>query len=148
MSAPLSIRFNDDLLDRLLKRARGIPGATPSGLAQLLIDEGLRLAEHPGIVFKDGPTGRRAALPMGPDLWEVVTYIKESGERGDLAIEATAKALCLPSARVRAALDYFATYRDEIEEEMAEAIEASRIAEAAWESRRCWPRNYADAATA
>ncbi len=93
------------------------------------------MAEHPGIVFKDGPSGRRAALALGPDVWEVVTYIKESEERGDLAIEATAEALCLPSTRVRAALDYFATYRDEIEAEMAEAIEASRIAEAAWESR-------------
>lgn len=108
MSAPSSIQFND---------------------------EGLPMAEHPGIVFKDGPTGRHAALALGPDVWEVVTYIKESQERGDLAIEATAEALCLPSTRVRAALDYYATYRDEIEAEMAEAIEASRIAEAARESR-------------
>lgn len=135
MSAPLSIRFNDDLLDRLRKRARGIPGATPSGLAQLLIDEGLRMAEHPGIVFRDGPTGRRAALAMGPDVWEVVTYVKESEERGALAIEAAAEALCLPVDRVRAALDYYSTYRDEIEEEVAEALEASRSAEAAWQSR-------------
>ena len=135
MSAPLSIRFNDDLLNRLRKRARGIPGGTPSGLAQLLIDEGLRMAEHPGIVFKDGPSGRRAALALGPDVWEVVTYIKESEERGDLAIEATAEALCLPSTRVRAALDSLATYRDETEEEAANAIEASRIAHDAWASR-------------
>lgn len=39
------------------------------------------------------------------------------------------------AARVRAALDYFATYRDEIEEEAADAIEASRIAQDAWASR-------------
>ena len=134
MSAPLSIRFNDDLLDRLRKRARAIPGATPSGLAQLLIDEGLRMAEHPGIVFKDGPTGRRAALAMGPDVWEVVTYVKESEERGALAIDAAAEALCLPAARVRAALDYYSNYREEIEEEVAEALNASRTAEAAWQS--------------
>jgi hypothetical protein len=93
------------------------------------------MAEHPGIVFKDGPTGRRAALAMGPDVWEVVTYIKESEERGALAIEAAAEALCLPVDRVRAALDYYSTYRDEIEEEVAEALEASRSAEAAWQSR-------------
>lgn len=108
MSAPLSTRFND---------------------------EGLRIAEHPGIVFKDGPTGRRAALAMGPDVWEGVTYIKESEERGALAIEADAEALCLPAARVRAALDYYSTYRDEIEEEVAEALDASRTAEVAWQSR-------------
>jgi hypothetical protein len=27
---------------------------------------------HPGIVFKDGPSGRRAALAFGPDVWEDV----------------------------------------------------------------------------
>ena len=26
------------------------------------------MAEHPGIVFKDGPSGRRAALAFGPDV--------------------------------------------------------------------------------
>lgn len=39
------------------------------------------------------------------------------------------------AARVRAALDSFATYRDEIEMEVADAIEASRIAQDAWASR-------------
>jgi hypothetical protein len=39
------------------------------------------------------------------------------------------------AARVRAALDSFATYRDETEEEAADAIEASRIAHDAWASR-------------
>ncbi len=39
------------------------------------------------------------------------------------------------AARVRAALDSFSTYREEIEEEVAEAIEASRIAQDAWASR-------------
>jgi len=136
MSAPLSIRFNDDLLERLRKRARGISGATPSGLAQLLIDEGLRMAEHPGIVFKDGPTGRRAALALGPDVWEVVTFVRESEERGASAIEAAAEALALPPARVRAALDYYSTFPDEIDREMAEAEAASLAAEAAWHSRQ------------
>ncbi len=39
------------------------------------------------------------------------------------------------AARVRAALDSLATYRDETEEEAANAIEASRIAHDAWASR-------------
>ena len=60
MSAPLSIRFDTKLLERLRRRSQATPGSTPSGLAQRLVDEGLRMAEHPGIVFKDGPSGRRA----------------------------------------------------------------------------------------
>lgn len=27
--------------------------------------------DHPGIVFSDQPTGRRAGLAVGPDGWEV-----------------------------------------------------------------------------
>ena len=63
MSAPLSIRFDPKILERLRRRARAVPGATPSGLAERLVDEGLRMAEHPGIVFKNGPSGRRARWP-------------------------------------------------------------------------------------
>src|ERR1700682_6187484 len=83
MSAPLSIRFDAAILDRLRRRARSLPGATPSGLAQRLVDEGLRMAEHPGVIFKDGPTGRRAALVLGPDIWEVIKAVREVEERGD-----------------------------------------------------------------
>ena len=30
------------------------------------------MEDHPGIAFRDGPTGRRAALAAGPDIWEGV----------------------------------------------------------------------------
>ena len=33
-----------------------------SRLAERYVDEGTRMDEHPGIVFRDGPSGRRAAL--------------------------------------------------------------------------------------
>lgn len=52
------------------------------------------MAGHPGIVFKDGPTGRRAALAMGPDVWEVVTYIKESQERATTWLSRQLPRLC------------------------------------------------------
>jgi hypothetical protein len=69
MSTPVSIRFDRRLLERLRKHAHAIPGATPSGLAQRLVDEGLRMTDHPGVTFREGPTGRRAALVNGPDIW-------------------------------------------------------------------------------
>src|SRR5438552_3451792 len=100
MSTPLSIRFDPAILARLRKRARSVPGATPSGLAERLVDEGLRMAEHPGIVFKDGPTGRRAALALGPDVWEVAKVVRELDERGDRALEGAADLLALPRERI------------------------------------------------
>ncbi|MDA8071708.1 MAG: hypothetical protein M0Z82_08925 [Actinomycetota bacterium] len=47
MSTPVSIRFDPAILERLRRRARAIPGATPSALAERLVDEGLEMAERP-----------------------------------------------------------------------------------------------------
>lgn len=132
MSAPLSIRFAPEVLDRLRQRASFTPGATVSGLAQRLVDEGLRQAEHPGVVFKDGPSGRRAALVLGPDVWEVVRVLKEVDERGEAAVAAAAELLDLTSERVRVALRYYAAQSLEIDTEIAGADAASLAAEQAW----------------
>jgi hypothetical protein len=133
MSAPLSIRFDPVILDRLRRRAQTLPGATPSGLAQRLVDEGLRMAEHPGILFKDGPSGRRAALLLGPDVWEVVKALKEVDERSEAAVAAVAELLNLTCEQVRSALRYYADHEYEIEAEIALAEEESAQAERAWQ---------------
>src|SRR6266508_1020926 len=104
MSSPLSIRFDPRILERLRRKAREIPGATPSGLAQRLVDEGLRMAEHPQIVFKDGPAGRRAALRIGPDIWEIVKFMRELDKTGKEALDAAVEASGRPESDIRAAL--------------------------------------------
>lgn len=136
MTSPLSIRFERRVLARLRTRADATPGATPSGLAQRLIDEGLRMAEHPGIVFKDGPSGRRAALAFGPDVWEVVKVLREVDERGETAIAATAELMNLAESKVRIAMHYYAAHQEEIDGEIAQADDESAAAEAAWLAER------------
>jgi hypothetical protein len=136
MSAPLSIRFDENLLARLRKRVQASPGASVSGLAQRLLDEGLRMADHPGIVFKDGPSGRRAALAFGPDVWEVVKFLREIDERGPSAISAAAEVLGLTEAQVRTAMHYYSASSAEIDAEIAQADAESRSAEDAWEAER------------
>lgn len=136
MSTPLSIRFEPRLLERLRRRAQSTPGATPSGLAQRLVDEGLRMADHPGVVFKDGPSGRRAALAFGPDVWEVAKVLREVDERGETAVAATAEVLALPEAKVRVAMHYYAAYPEEIDAEIEEADRLSDKAEQAWRFER------------
>lgn len=100
------------------------------------VDEGLRQAEHPGIVFKDGPSGRRAALALGPDIWEVIRVLAEVDERGDAAVTAAAELMYLEAGRVRLALRYYAAFRAEIDQEIAEAEAASLDAERAWRSEQ------------
>jgi hypothetical protein len=35
------------------------------------------MSDHPGVIFKDGPSGRRAALGYGPDIWEIIKFLGE-----------------------------------------------------------------------
>lgn len=134
-SSPLSIRFDRELLGRL-RLAADLQGSTPSGLSQVLIDEGLRARQYPGIIFRDGPSGRRAALAIGPDVWEIITALAESEVRGDAAIEAVAIEFDLEAAKVRLALAYYGSYQREIDAEMAENERAATAAFASWQAQQ------------
>jgi len=132
MTTPLSIRFDPSLLTRLRRHAVAETGANTSALAQRLIDEGLRMAEHPGIIFKSGPSGRRAALAYGPDVWEVVKFLREIDERGPAALAAAAEVFAVDISRVSTAVSYYSDNRAEIDAEIDTAEEASVRAEQAW----------------
>ena len=132
MTTPLSIRFSPSLLARLRQRANAMTGASVAGLAQRLIDEGLRMADHPGVIFKDGPSGRRAALAYGPDVWEVIKFLREVDERGPAAIDAAAEVFAVDTNRIATAISYYGDYVGEIDAEIADAHEGSARAEAAW----------------
>jgi|SRR5579875_3682786 hypothetical protein len=132
MTTPLSIRFDPALLARLRRRALAVTGSSTSALAQRLIDEGLRMADHPGIIFKDGPTGRRAALAYGPDIWEVIKFLREVDERGPAALDAAAEVFAVDGSRIATAVSYYGDYKDEIDAEIADADEVSARAEEAW----------------
>lgn len=129
---PLSVRFAPDLLSRLRRRASAETGSNTSALAQRLVDEGLRMADHPGVIFKNGPSGRRAALAYGPDVWEIVKFLREVDERGPAALAAAAEVFALDVNRISTAVSYYADYRDEIDAEIDAAERASVAAEQAW----------------
>jgi len=132
MTTPLSIRFDPGLLARLRRHAQAETGANTSALAQRLIDEGLRMAEHPGIIFKAGPSGRRAALAYGPDVREIVTFLREIDERGPAALAAAAEVFAVDVNRITTAVSYYGDHRGEIDAEIEAAEDASVRAEEAW----------------
>lgn len=136
MTSPLSIRFDPALLERLRRRAM-VLDTTPSGLAQRLIDEGLRSQEHPGIVFRDGPSGRRAALVGGPDVWEVISAVRMSGAKDEKrAITTVAGEMTLSSAQVQLALEYYGSFPAEIDGQVAENDRVASEALEAWRARQ------------
>ncbi|MGH2805285.1 MAG: ribbon-helix-helix protein, CopG family [Thermoleophilaceae bacterium] len=128
---PFSMRMSRAGMARLAAHARR-RGETRSRTAERLIEEGLRMADHPGIVFRDGPAGRRAALAGGPDVWEVVETLQGSGEKGERAIAATAEWGSLNPAQVRTAVRYYAEHREEVDERIRLNREDADREHAAW----------------
>jgi hypothetical protein len=127
-----SARWNTAVLDRL-KRQSEIAGTNKSRLAERYVDEGTRMDEHPGVIFRGGPTGRRAALPGGPDVWEVMATLKSGKARGEEAVSATAELLNLASSQVRTAVRYYSAFAEEIDRRIALNTEDADEAKAAWE---------------
>jgi hypothetical protein len=102
-----------------------------------LIDEGLRREAHPGVTFRDGPSGRRAGLIAGPDIDEVIRTLREfqaegeGGRRRD-PIEAVAASMSLSPDRVRTAVAYYADHAAEIDTRITANQQAADELEAAW----------------
>lgn len=131
------VRFDPLVAERLASFVVANPGMSLSSAANRLVDEAMRMAEHPGVIFRPGPTGRRAALAGGPDVWEVIRAVKsahsaEQGLSGDdlmnLVSENTGLVLRLLTVAVR----YWAAYPDEVDAEIAAAQAAEEAAEQAW----------------
>jgi hypothetical protein len=132
---PLSIRFSDEIYNRLKYHAdrQEEPLST---LAQRAVREWLDTADHPGVVFRDGPTGRRAALAAGPDVWEVAAVLAQQGGTPEERMVAAAEHLGLPVGQVAIAASYWASHRVEIDRRVAANIEAADRELADWEQRR------------
>ena len=99
------------------------------------------MMEHPGVLFRTGPTGRRAGLAAGPDVWEVVRAVRSArGAEPGLAegelLALVAENTGVPERLIRVATGYWAAYPDEIDAEIAVADAAEDNAEQAWRRER------------
>ncbi|MGH8906969.1 MAG: hypothetical protein ACRD0K_10735 [Egibacteraceae bacterium] len=84
MAASVSYRLDERLKSRLAARAaaEGIP---ESALVSRLLDEGMKTSAYPGITYRGGPSGRRAGLACGPDVWEVIVAVRHAeGQRVEI----------------------------------------------------------------
>jgi len=126
-----SARWDADVVERLDRRSE-IASTNRSRLAERYVDEGTRMDEHPGIVFRGGPAGRRAALAGGPDIWELMATLKQGKARGEKAVGETAELLGLTELQVRTGVRYYSDYPDEIDVRIKRNLEEADAAEAAW----------------
>src|SRR5215218_11087149 len=110
MSVNVSVRLDNDLAERLRIRARAA-GESLSDRLRRYAEEGARRDEHPLITFRDGPTGRRAGLVGGPDLWEVAMWLDDLTDEPDPAA-ALAEDGVVTRPQIDAVLRYRVAYPD------------------------------------
>ncbi len=114
MPRPTSFRLPEELLERIEAESRSV-GASITQLVSSLLDEGLKTRRFPGVVYRNGPQGRRAALVGGPDVWEVVRDLAAAPGRGMDRVESLVAETGLTAASVRLAADFYASFPEEID---------------------------------
>ena len=140
-SSPRSIRFDERVNARLSAYVGRHPGASGSSIANRFVDEALRMDEHPGVIFRDGPSGRRAVLIGGPDVREVIRAVRSARAAEPQLDAAAIVALIERNTGVAArlidvAVRYWSSYPDEVDSWVADvdALEAEALA--AWERQQ------------
>lgn len=111
-----SLRIPDEIA-KAIEEAAETSGRDFSTVANELIAEAVKMRRCPGILFADGPSGRRARISgTGLDVWEVIaTYqgVERDVERLHRAYH------WLSEPQLRAALGYYAAYPEEIDRQVA-----------------------------
>lgn len=112
-TTPTSYRIDQGLKERLASQAAA-EGLTERAMLERLVAEGLDTLAHPGIVYRNGPTGRRAALAVGPDVWEVVSALRHTEGSPEQRVSILVEQFDLHPRHIRTAIDYAAVHGEEI----------------------------------
>jgi hypothetical protein len=132
---PTSYRLDPALKSRL--EARAVRERTSErSLIESLLEEALDTRDHPGIVFRDGPSGRRAALAVGPDVWEVVSALRHTAGTAEQRVTALSEQFDLHPRHIRVAIDYAAMHREQIDAQVRANDAAAAEVEAMARSRQ------------
>jgi hypothetical protein len=116
-------------------------GVSVSSLVNRIVDEAIRMEDHPGIFFRNGPAGRRAVLIGGPDVWEVIRAVKnvkaaQPDLDPDALLDAVEQGTGVPRSQISVAIGYWSAYPAEIDDWIAAADEEERAAYERWQRER------------
>jgi uncharacterized protein (DUF433 family) len=113
-------------LEREIEREAEYRGRSWSATTAELLAEAVRMRRAPGIVFADGPAGRRAVVAgTGLDVWEVIASWIAAGRSYE---ETRQDYPWLTDVQLRTALGYYELYPEEINTRLEK--------EAAWTPER------------
>lgn len=118
-----SFRLSDEARRRLSQRAAR-ERVSVTALLERLIVEGVDTLDHQGIVYRGPGDDRRAALAGGPDVWEIVARLRQLEGDEEERIAVLAAESDLHPRQIRAALEFAARHRDEVEARIVRNEEA------------------------
>ena len=118
MPRPTSFRLPEDLLERIDNEATSA-GSSATTVVASILDEGLKTRRFPGIVYRDGPTGRRAAVVGGPDVWEIIRALKQTPGKDERRVRTLADELGLSTTQIRLAIDFYGVNPGEVDDRIA-----------------------------
>jgi hypothetical protein len=114
-TSPISVRLPREAAEKLRTLAE-LERRSLAEMLRLLADEAIKLREFPEVTFTDGPTGRRATLIEGPDVWEVLEpYVLAGCDWQTLKASYPE----LNEGLLRTAVRYYEAYPDEIDARIA-----------------------------
>jgi uncharacterized protein (DUF433 family) len=114
-SSPVSLRLPDSLAAKV-RTIAALEHRSFAETVKLLAEEAIKVREFPDVTFTNGPTGRRATIRGGLDVWEIVEPYLLSGKDWTVLQESYPDH---PEAVLRAAICYYDAYPDEIEARIA-----------------------------
>ena len=111
-SSPRSFRLSPSTAEMLDRRADEL-GQSRNALVERLLAEGLRREEHPMVWFRSNAAGVRTAAIVGRRIyiWQVIDALRTM----DGAVAEVADDFSLTELQVRAAVDYYAAFSDEVD---------------------------------
>lgn len=115
VASPVSLRLPEEMNEKVRAMA-AVEHRSFAEMVRVLTEEAIKMREFPEIVFTDGPTGRRATLRHGLDVWEVLEPYLVAGKDWN-ALRASYPDM--DEGKLRSALRYYESYPDEIEARVA-----------------------------
>ncbi len=118
-----TIELLDELADRLAQSRNGV--------AERLLDEGLRTERHPLIFFREGAGGLRRPALVGTRLfvWQVIDTLRQNDNR----VAAAADYLGLSEQQIRGTVAYYADFTAEVDGYQAQALAYEALERERWE---------------
>ena len=115
MASPVSLRLSKALTEKV-RTLTTVEHRSFADMVRVLTEEAVKSREFPDVVFRNGPTGRRAAFRDGLDVWEVIEPYLLANKEWSVLRESYPD---VDEVMLRTAVRYYESYPDEIEARIA-----------------------------